>query len=177
MRIFVGCEGEDEQGYVAFLARIAETRHAPVHLHSVLLRPGGGDHLALVEIAVEKIGENERKRERYQRKFIFVDRDLWGRKSERDDQTLRLAAENDIYLIWQNPCREAMMLRHIEGCQNKRPPDKQTSDKELRKHWPDYKKPMNATAIQQKLDEQSLVRIAAVEPDLRQLISLLGLLL
>jgi hypothetical protein len=173
MRVFVGCEGEDEQGYVAFLERHNKSR---VHLHSVLLRPGGGDHLALVEIATEKIRENEYKRERYRRKFIFVDRDLWGRKADRDSETLRLAAENDIHLIWQNPCREALMLRHIEGCQNKRPPDKKAADKELRKYWPEYKKPMNSTAIQQRLNEQSLVRIAVVEPDLRQLILLLGLL-
>ncbi len=52
-RIFLGCEGESEQGYGALLTRLAEGAGLHLAIHSVLLRPGGGDPLDLVTLAVE----------------------------------------------------------------------------------------------------------------------------
>lgn len=52
--IFIGCEGESERGYVAFLGRLAEQVGLAVHLDPVVLQPGGGDPLAIVELAVKR---------------------------------------------------------------------------------------------------------------------------
>ncbi len=52
-RIFLGCEGESEQGYGALLARLAEDCGLDLAFQPVLLRPGGGDPLDLVSLAAE----------------------------------------------------------------------------------------------------------------------------
>jgi len=49
-RIFLGCEGESEQSYGAFLQRLADERGLMVHILSANLRPAG-DPLALAEKA------------------------------------------------------------------------------------------------------------------------------
>lgn len=49
--IFIGCEGESERGYVAFLGRLVEEAGLAVHLDPVLLQPGGGDPLGLVTVS------------------------------------------------------------------------------------------------------------------------------
>jgi hypothetical protein len=61
-RIFLGCEGESEQGYGALLGRLLEAIRHDRYLHIVLLRPGGGDPLALVKLALRRIAEEEAKR-------------------------------------------------------------------------------------------------------------------
>ncbi|MGO6694436.1 hypothetical protein ACCS54_20525 [Rhizobium johnstonii] len=53
-RTFLGCEGESEQSYGALLARIVGKQKTDFFLDTVLLRPGGGDPLALVELAEKK---------------------------------------------------------------------------------------------------------------------------
>ena len=62
-RIFLGCEGESEQGYGALLSRIAEGMNLHLAIQSVLLRPGGGDPLDLVSLAIELSERDERRRE------------------------------------------------------------------------------------------------------------------
>jgi hypothetical protein len=38
-RIFLGCEGESEQGYGAFLQRLADAKNIKVHVVAVNLQP------------------------------------------------------------------------------------------------------------------------------------------
>jgi len=54
-RIFLGCEGESERGYGALIGRLLESQRRDVHLQVVLLKPGGGDPLALIEQARKRI--------------------------------------------------------------------------------------------------------------------------
>jgi len=61
-RLFVGCEGESEQAYVALLARLSGEAGLAVHLDAVLLQPGGGDPLAIVERAAARAAEREGRR-------------------------------------------------------------------------------------------------------------------
>jgi hypothetical protein len=61
--VFFGCEGESERGYGALINRFIENYRKDIHLDIVLLRPGGGDPLALVELAARLIKEGERKRD------------------------------------------------------------------------------------------------------------------
>jgi hypothetical protein len=56
-RIFLGCEGESERAYGALVGRLLEKRRRDRHLDVVLLRPGGGDPLALLELAIKRIAD------------------------------------------------------------------------------------------------------------------------
>jgi hypothetical protein len=60
-RVFFGCEGDSERGYGGLIGRLLEEQRRDIHLDVTLLKPGGGDPLALVERAIKYIRDSERK--------------------------------------------------------------------------------------------------------------------
>ena len=175
--IFIGCEGESERGYVALLGRLVEQATLPVHLDPILLQPGGGDPLAIIELAVKRLTERRRKRQiAYHAQFVLLDRDKWGHVPGRDAQIAGVAARAELQLVWQVPCHEAMLLRHLENCAALRPPSTRVAAAQIAHRWPEYKKPMDAADLAVRLDRAAVLRAAAVEPDLARLIEGVGLL-
>jgi hypothetical protein len=78
-RVYLGCEGESERGYGARIGRLLGNRRRDVHLHVDLLRPGGGDPLALIDLARRRIAEGERKSESpYVHRAVLMDSDRLG---------------------------------------------------------------------------------------------------
>lgn len=174
--IFIGCEGESERGYVAFLSRLAEQAELAVHLDPVVLQPGGGDPLAIVERAVQRLSERRRKRQTvYAAQFVMLDRDKWGQAPARDVQVAGVAARAGLSLVWQDPCHEAMLLRHLKACAALRPQATPLAEAALRERWPDYSKPMDGAALSLRLDHAALLRAVAVEPELAIMIAAIGL--
>lgn len=173
--IFIGCEGESERGYVAFLGRLAEQAGLAVHLDSMVLQPGGGDPLAIVELAVKRLSQGRRKQTVYAAHFVMLDRDKWGHAPARDAQVVGVAARAGLSLIWQDPCHEAMMLRHLEACAALRPQTTALAETALRQRWPEYFKPMDGAALGRRLDHAAVLRAVAVEPELGLLINMIGL--
>jgi hypothetical protein len=88
-RIFLGCEGESEQGYGALLSRIAEGMNLHLAIQSVLLRPGGGDPLDLVSLAIELSERDERRRGAFAFKAALLDCDKLGVSPDRDRSRLQ----------------------------------------------------------------------------------------
>jgi hypothetical protein len=153
-RIFVGCEGESEQSYVAVLNRYLGTR-AGFHLVSHVLN--GGDPLALVESANKALRTEALKaRDAFARRFVLLDADLRGRSPDRDEACVRLAKQGLITLIWQEPCHEAMLLRHLEGCANRRPANSELSFQALVREWPQYRKNMPAVDLSGQITRAAL---------------------
>lgn len=175
--IFVGCEGESERGYVAFLGRLVETAGLAVHLDPVLLQPGGGDPLAIVERAAQRLSERKRRRQiDYEAQFVLLDRDKWGIAPNRDGQIAQIATRAGLKLVWQAPCHEAMLLRHLENCGALLPQTTKLAEAALIQRWPEYKKPMDAAGLARRLDILAVSRAASVEPDLEQLLQEVGLI-
>ncbi|MBU6394113.1 MAG: RloB domain-containing protein [Sphingomonadales bacterium] len=173
--IFVGCEGESERGYVRFLGRLAEVMGLAVHLDPEVLQPGGGDPLAIVELAVKRLLQGRRKQTVYAAKFVMLDRDKWGQAPARDAQVAGVAARAGLSLIWQDPCHEAMLLRHLEACAAMRPQTTALAEAALWQRWPDYSKPMDGTVLARRLDHAAVLRAIAVEPELALMINTIGL--
>ncbi|WP_208642211.1 hypothetical protein [Methylobacterium terrae] len=115
-RIFLGCEGESERSYGVLLGRLVEARHRRVHIDAVILQPGGGDPLALVELAARQARRRADLGEDYAFKAVLLDGDTTGRNPDRDAKVAGTAERNGLMLIWQIPCHEALILRHLEGC-------------------------------------------------------------
>lgn len=177
VRIFVGCEGESEQGYVALLQRLADAAGLALHLDTVVLQPGGGDPLAIVELAVRRMTQRERQSGApYAQRAILLDADKRGQQPQRDDRAAVIAAGEGIALIWQEPCHEALLLRHLPGCAQLRPPQTPLACQQLVQRWPDYRKPMPAARLAQRIDAASLAQIRAVEGALAGFLEAIGLL-
>ena len=171
--IFVGCEGDSEVSYIAFVSDLAETARLPVFIKPVALREG--DPLTRVEKAVRLINDNRRKRIDYAARFILMDSDQIALAPDRAEQAKLIAIENRISIIWQDPCHEALLLRHFAGHETKRPKTASTSAKQLVKQWPDYKKAMARTEIAKTLDHDAVCRAASVEQELKSFLVIIGL--
>ena len=174
-RIFVGCEGESEQGYATLLQRVADAAGRFVHVDAVVLQPGGGDPCALVEQALKRVRERERQHgDRYAYRYVLLDADKVGLQPQRDARAEALAA-GELNLIWQRPCYEAVLLRHLPECLQLRPPLSADALAQLRQRWPDYRKPMPATRLATRIDQDALERIRRVEPELACLLDVIAI--
>jgi hypothetical protein len=176
-RLFVGCEGESERAYTALLARLVEEERLAVHLDAVLLQPGGGDPLAIVERAAARVAERESRRgDPYERRFVILDDDKLGQTPQRDQRIAGVAADAGLQIIWQSPCHEAVLLRHLDGCTQLRPPTTAVAGQQLVAQWPAYHKAMPAARLAERLDRAALARAAAAEVALAELLQVIGLL-
>jgi hypothetical protein len=170
--IFLGTEGRSETGYGALLSRIArETAGIHIHIHVDQLQPGAGDPLELVKRAIQKISELERRREKFMHKTVLID----VGQPQKNEAAARLAAETGIGVIWQRPDYEALLLRHLDGCQQLRPPAG-ASLGELRNRWPDYEKGLTAAQLSEKIGLDHVRRACAVENELRFFLTAIGLI-
>jgi transcriptional regulator with XRE-family HTH domain len=62
-----------------------------------------------------------------------------------------LRDEFEFHLIWARPCFEALLLRHLPGCQGLRPVTSAHALTDLRRVWPEYEKGMPALRLARKL--------------------------
>lgn len=173
--VYIGCEGKSEANYAGFLQDIIRDARLAVHLHIDELAPGAGDPLARIELAVRRLGLM-RNREVPAERFAFLDSDQAVRDPGRAERARRLADQNRISIIWQDPCFEAMLLRHINGRAGHRPPDTPGAGRALEREWPQYIKPMSRAALGDRFDMAALTRAAVVERGLRGPLICLGLI-
>lgn len=173
--VFVGCEGESEVGYVGLVDFLAKAAGLPVHLHAERLSPGCGDPLARVERSIARLAKLRTTRGGFRHRFILMDADQRARHPERSERAIRLAADNAIEIIWQEPSHEAFLLRHLPGRAAHRPADSRLALQALQRDWPDYGKPMTRLRLSARLDAAALRGAAAVEPGLARLLAAVGL--
>jgi hypothetical protein len=177
-RIFLGCEGESERSYGALLNQVAlEERNLHIALDLELLRPGGGDPLALVELACRLIERKESNHGLFRQKAILLDSDKLELSPIRDQTMFDLANREGIRLIFQRPTHEALILRHLDGRQQRRPQTAADALASVRREWPAYEKPMSAMRLAERLTDTHIVQACQVEPELRAFLIELGFLL
>jgi len=175
-QIFVGCEGKSEAGYVALLQDFARTASLPIYLNIKELAPGAGDPLARVEMAVRLIKQESATRIAPSASFVLLDEDQTVLAPARAETARQLATQKNITIVWQRPCFEAVLLRHLLGCHTRRPPDTTGAGNALQGEWPEYAKPMDRAALARRLDLAAAMRAAGVEPELAALLRAIGLL-
>ena len=95
---------------------------------------------------------------------------------QRAAQARQLATRENIKLIWQNPCHEAVLLRHMPGCSDRRPPTCPVAERALKAEWPEYDKPMPRAQLVKRISFDAIRQAAIVEPELRAFLENIGLL-
>ena len=171
-RIFLGCEGESEQGYGAFLQRLADESGLNVHVLPVNLQPAG-DPLALAEKAVQTYSR-ELKKGGFAGKVILLDADRLVEPPDRGQRALNLLMDEGFSTIWQRPDHEGLLLRHFAGHDYDDPP-KGRSMTALQSVWPGYHKNVSAVDLKRALSLIHVQRAAGVIPELRALLTMIGL--
>ena len=174
--VFLGCEGESEVAYGQILNDLLRSAEVAVHLHVEALVPGAGDPLARVQLALKRIARSERRRVRFRLKVILMDTDQTESEPQRAADAKRLAAQHDLRLIWQEPCHEAVLLRHMPDRSSRRPPTCLYAQRALMQVWPEYEKPMARLQLARRIDLDAVRRAAGVEPELCAFLEDIGLL-
>ena len=171
--IFIGCEGESEQGYAGFLQDLIQEAGLHVHLNIEVLK--AGDPLTRIQLAVRKLDQLRRTRGAFNERFVFLDTDQLALSADRANRARDLAIANNIAIVWQEPCFEAVLLRHFAGKSTLRPPTNQAVENALRHEWPEYRKPMSRAQLAKKIDLAAVARAAGVEDGLLNLLRCIGL--
>jgi hypothetical protein len=165
--VFLGCEGESEQAYGQLLNDLLRIAGRPVHIEVVTLNPGAGDPLARLRRAEQEITRRQQRRSEFRIKAILMDSDQIANDRPRYQAAEQLARALGIQIIWQEPCHEAVLLRHLQGCTQHRPPRQRDAEIALKRAWPDYDKPMTKSQLSRRIARDAIERVAAVEPSLR----------
>ncbi|HMK90345.1 MAG TPA: RloB domain-containing protein [Methylocystis sp.] len=174
--VFLGCEGDSEQAYGQVLNALLHENERQFFIQVVNLNPGAGDPLAMLRRAGKELERLGKSRAEYRLKFMLIDSDRVDREPERRRQAEEKAWKLDVSIVWQEPCHEAFLLRHIDGLSHKRPTTTAEAITTLRSRWPEYRKPMTRMQLAKRIDLDSLKRAAAVEPSLSSMLRCLRLL-
>lgn len=172
-RIFLGCEGDSERSYGTLLHQLIHA-DGRLHIETVVLQPGGGDPLAIVENAAAVIRRKERDFGKYFVRAILLDRDKYGINNQRDQKIPTIIGSLGIHLVWQRPCHEALLLRHIAGCHSLQPPTTADAIARLQVEWPNYEKGGSSAYLAGKIDLDAVRRVIAVEADLATFLKIIG---
>ena len=171
-RIFLGCEGESEQGYGVFLQRLADAAGLNIHIVIRNLQPAG-DPLALAQKAV-LLFDNENRKAALIGKAIMLDADRLSEAQDRGRRALELLARERFTTIWQRPDHEGLLLRHFAGHEHDDPPPGR-SMQALQALWPGYHKNVAAADLQRELTLEHVARAARVTAELMSLLKMIGL--
>lgn len=136
----------------------------------------GGDPLARVEIAIDRLQRSRKRGDAFLHRFLLLDTDQLEADRGRARRARELAEQNQITVIWQEPCFEAFLLRHLPDRTSHRPPTSADANNRLRREWPEYQKPMTRAELARRIDLEAVARAAEVEEKLRDLLRCLGLL-
>lgn len=173
-RIYLGCEGTSEQSYGKRLNELADSSGLHLALDCDVLQPGGGDPLAIVQLAVKRIQMKIRKRGGFERCAVLLDRDTLSQNPDWEAQISALERKNKIFLIWQRPCHEGFLLRHLADQTTRTPQSSELAIQALKRVWPDYRKGMPATDLAARIDRSAIERAASVEPNLNAFLKGIG---
>ena len=173
-RFFVACEGESEVGYAAWVQRLVDEAGLPVYLDIRKCR--GGDPLAIVETAVQELQARRDRRGKYAGRAIFLDADRRDDNPDRTARADRLIRAHNLHAIWSRPALEALLLKHIDGCERLQPVTSALAVQQLRYRWPGYQKGMTAIALRARLDQSDAARAASVVPELHAFLVAIKLL-
>ena len=105
--------------------------------------------------------------------MVDADRLVQDRAARRDPETVK--GRERLQLLYLEPKLEGLLLRLHNGCET-RFVEAKDAEKRLRRLWPEYRKPMSATALGKRFDLVGLRRAAAHDLYLRDALSLLLLL-
>lgn len=174
--MYLGCEGDSERAYGQILNDLLRAANRPVHLLVDPLVPGAGDPLTRVERALKRLPRLETQRSRFHLKAILMDSDQAKDAPQRAARAAQLAAQHRIMIIWQNPCHEALLLRHMPGCAKRSPQTSADAERDLTQVWPEYRKPMTRAGLARRIDLDRVRQAAGVESELRAFLNAVGLL-
>ena len=132
-------------------------------------------HAARMQRARIEVEHRQRRRAEFAFKAVLHDSDQVDNHPQRREMAENIGRVSGINIIWQFPCHEALLLRHFEGFERRRPATKLEIEALLRQVWPGYQKPITRVQIARMLSFAHVQRAARNEPALLALLRRIGL--
>ena len=169
--VFIGVEGESERAFIRFVERCC--RDEGLHLSVSIKLTRGGDSVSVVDEAGRHLARREGTRE-IENRLVLLDKDRIEEDQKAGRDARAAAAKWDLQLIFQHPLHEGLLLRAASGT---RAAQGQGTGalKELRRVWPDYRKPVTANDLTRRFSLSDLRQAARYDAELRRLLAVLGL--
>ena len=158
-RFFVAGEGASEVAFFAAMQAWADGKDLAVHLVSEDLK--GGSAIKMAERAVDAAKRNDARRGAHYGRWAFLDTDTMTAHDHRN--VVRVLGSANIQLVPQNPCFEALLLRHFSGFEHANPTDCPAAQTQLAGPWPRYRKPPGSKDIRERIGFADAIRYARVE--------------
>ena len=117
--VMLGCEGKSERAYAALLNRFIKESNLPVRIRSLSLEHAS-DPLSRVQLLLRKV-QTKKKQFHWMGILLDSDQTQGERANSRAQEARRLARARGINLIWQNPCHEGLLLKHMPGQEKSNP--------------------------------------------------------
>lgn len=174
--VFVGCEGESEAGYVRLLQDLINAEDVAVHLVIENLGIGASEPQTRIELAVRKLEQLRRTRTVLRDRFVLLDHDQANANPQRTATACSLAQKYRIQIVWQRPCFEALLLRHLPQCATRQPQTTADAGRALKREWPEYLKPMTYRDLARRIGRDAVLRAAGVEQELQLLLKCIHLM-
>ncbi len=168
-------EGKSEIAFCAWLQQLCDQNNLHVHLH----RPAGmmgGDPLALVKCALDLRNRSKASaRVGHRHSCLLIDTDRLDDGSPRSREAIALAQREQLVLIRQRPCFEAVLLRLHQGHERASPSNRRAAENQLWRVWPCYSKPPTRQQLAARFQLLDLQRLAHTDVDIRCILNILGL--
>ena len=171
--LLLGCEGKSECAYTALLNRFVREANLPVQIRSLNLEHAG-DPLSRVNLLLKRTGTD---RKQYSWVGLLLDSDQILRRGSDSHahETRRLARKHNLNLVWQHPCHEGLLLRHMPRQEKTQPDNCADAQRKLVAIWHEYRKPMTIEQLSDRIRLKDVQRATRVEPDLKKLLQATGL--
>ena len=169
--IFIGVEGKSDRAFARFLQRCCDGEDR--HLHLDIKPGGGGDSVTVVEEAGRYLARHSAKRD-IGDKLVLLDRDRIEAdlKAGRDAQAA--TSRWNLKMLFQDPNLEGLLFRLHPGREQRRITAGDAMA-ELRKVWPEYRKPPTADQLSRRFTLSDVRRAARYDEELQKLLEILGL--
>ena len=169
--IFIGVEGESERTFARFLQRCCDGEGRHLHLDT---KPGnGGDSVSVVEEAGRYLARHSAKRDIGDR-LVLLDRDRIEQDLEAGRDAQAAASGWNLKIIFQDPNLEGLLFRLHPGHEQRRIMAGDVMA-ELRRIWPEYRKPPTADQLSRRFTLSDVRRAARYDEELQKLLKILGL--
>ena len=171
-RFLIAGEGQSEQAFVAWLQEQCDQSEYRVHFEFV--SSGGGDGLEVVRLAIRARRKQAHTRRRCDRCLALLDSDrlLEDKRNKRD--AVSEARRNGIQAVFVRPNLEGLLVRLHKGQENRQMPS-EAAGRELKKLWPEYRKPSTAMELSRRFALNDLIRAAGHDNALEALLQLIGI--
>ena len=154
--IYIGVEGDSDRALVGFLQWCCDEAGLHVYLY---IRPGtGGDSYAIVEHARRRL-ERHAGRNEFRHRLVLLDRDRVKQDRLAGRDAPALAAKAGFEIIYQEPNLEGLLVR-LHGNQEQRRVAAASAEEELRRLWPEYRKPPTVDQLKQRFKLADVRRAA-----------------